>query len=91
METPRLRCKAAIVVVTLVAGSGALAYARYRPTLERAHERISTGGRIAASRCGPIEYAEAGEGRPCSSSMAPGAASIRDSSWARGWRVPAFA
>ena len=64
METPRLRRKAAIVVVTLVAGSGALAYARYRPTLERAHERISTGSRIAASRCGPIEYAGAGEGPP---------------------------
>jgi len=64
METPRLRRKAAIVLATLVAGGGAVAYARYRPTLERAHERISTGGRIAASRCGPIEYAEAGEGPP---------------------------
>jgi pimeloyl-ACP methyl ester carboxylesterase len=64
METPRLRRKAAMVVVALVAGSGALAYACYRPNLERAHERISTGSRIAASRCGPIEYAEAGEGPP---------------------------
>jgi len=64
METPRLRRKAAIVVVTLVAGSAALAYARYRPTLKRAHERISTGSRIAASRCGPIEYAGVGEGPP---------------------------
>jgi len=57
METPRLRRKAVIVVVTLVAGSGLLAYASYRPNLERARARISTGSRIAASRCGPIEYA----------------------------------
>ena len=64
METPRLRRKAVIVVVTLVAGSGLLAYASYRPNLERARARISTGSRIAASRCGPIEYAEAGAGPP---------------------------
>ncbi len=64
METPRLRYKALIVAVALVAGIGALIYGAYRPHLERARARISTGSQIAATRCGPIEYAEAGRGPP---------------------------
>jgi len=39
-------------------------YAISRPTINRAYDRVSTGSRIADSRCGPIEYAEAGEGPP---------------------------
>lgn len=34
----------------------------YRADLRRARERIAGGSRIAATRCGPIEYAELGSG-----------------------------
>jgi pimeloyl-ACP methyl ester carboxylesterase len=60
----RVRRKVLIGVAAVVAGLGASTYARYRPSAERASARISTGSQIAASRCGPIEYAEAGEGPP---------------------------
>jgi pimeloyl-ACP methyl ester carboxylesterase len=64
METSRWRRRALIVGAALVGVIGALTYAAYRPSLERARARISTGSRIAASRCGPIEYGEMGEGPP---------------------------
>jgi pimeloyl-ACP methyl ester carboxylesterase len=64
MTWSRSRRSAVIVAAAAVVGLGALTYARYRPSLERARARISTGSRIAATRCGPIEYAERGEGPP---------------------------
>lgn len=64
MDTPRLRRKTPIVIVALAAGIGAVTYGAYRPHLERARARISTGSQIAATRCGPIEYAQAGQGPP---------------------------
>ncbi len=36
----------------------------YRADVARARARVATGSRIAATPCGPIEYAEAGEGPP---------------------------
>jgi len=50
---------AVAVLVVLVVG-----YAIYRPEARRAYQRIATGSRIAETRCGPIEYAVAGEGPP---------------------------
>src|SRR6185295_14207655 len=64
METRLLRRKALIVVAVVAALVGALVYGAYRPHLARARARISTGSQIAATRCGPIEYAEAGQGPP---------------------------
>src|SRR5215471_2498451 len=64
MARSRLRRKALIVALAVVAGGGAWAYSRYRPDLDRARARISTGSRMAASPCGPIEYGERGEGPP---------------------------
>jgi len=49
---------------TVVIGAWVVTYAISRPTIGRAYDRVSTGSRIAESRCGPIEYAEAGEGPP---------------------------
>lgn len=37
-------------------------YAVYRRDARRAYDRVSTGSQIAETRCGPIEYAVAGEG-----------------------------
>jgi pimeloyl-ACP methyl ester carboxylesterase len=54
-----LIASAAVVVV-----AGGVAYAHYRPNLERARARIATGSEIAATRCGPIEYADRGAGAP---------------------------
>jgi pimeloyl-ACP methyl ester carboxylesterase len=52
------------VAACVVVGALAWTYARYRPDLDRAQARISAGSRIAETRCGPIEYAERGEGPP---------------------------
>jgi pimeloyl-ACP methyl ester carboxylesterase len=48
----------------VVAGFALLTYRIYRRDIHRAYERITTGSRIAETRCGPIEYATAGEGPP---------------------------
>jgi len=64
MRRWRLGRKLLLGVAVLVAVVGVSSYARYRPELDRARARIAAGSRIAASRCGRIEYAEAGEGPP---------------------------
>ena len=56
--------KALTVAAATTVGLGALVYACYRPSLDRARSRISSGSRIASSRCGPIEYSEMGAGSP---------------------------
>lgn len=48
----------------VAAGISALAYVRYRRDLREAQDRVSAGGEIAWTACGPIEYALAGEGPP---------------------------
>jgi len=64
MSKWRIRRKVLVAIAVVVAGAGVFSYARFRPSLERAVARISTGSEIAATRCGPIEYAEAGAGPP---------------------------
>jgi pimeloyl-ACP methyl ester carboxylesterase len=53
--------------IALVAGAALLSaapiYASYRSALRRARARLA-GGEIAQTRCGPIEYASAGDGPP---------------------------
>lgn len=46
------------------AGFSGLAWFKYRRDIQRARERISAGSRIAETPCGPIEYAQAGDGPP---------------------------
>jgi pimeloyl-ACP methyl ester carboxylesterase len=53
-----------IVAACAVVGLTAVSYARYRPNLDRARARISTGSRIVETPCGRIEYAEQGAGPP---------------------------
>jgi 2-hydroxy-6-oxonona-2,4-dienedioate hydrolase len=55
---------ALILAAVVVVGAVLLTYPMYRRDINRAYERISTGSRIAETRCGAIEYATAGEGPP---------------------------
>jgi pimeloyl-ACP methyl ester carboxylesterase len=64
MRIRRWRRNTLVIAAAVVGGLLALAYARYRPSIQRAYERVSTGSEIAATRCGPIEYAVRGEGPP---------------------------
>jgi pimeloyl-ACP methyl ester carboxylesterase len=64
MATHNARRIGLILAALLVAALLALCYASYRRDIVRAYERISTGSEIAQTRCGPIEYAVAGEGPP---------------------------
>jgi 2-hydroxy-6-oxonona-2,4-dienedioate hydrolase len=49
-----------VVLVALLAP----VYARYRRSIVPAYARVTTGSQLARTRCGPIEYAVAGEGAP---------------------------
>jgi 2-hydroxy-6-oxonona-2,4-dienedioate hydrolase len=52
-------------VVGLAAfGIGASAYAAFRRDIRAARARIEAGSQVATTRCGPIEYATAGQGPP---------------------------
>ena len=53
-----------ILAALFIAALLALTYASYRRDIGRAYDRIATGSQIAQTRCGPIEYAVAGEGPP---------------------------
>ena len=92
MRRWRAQRKALIVAACVVVGLGALTYARYRPDIDRARARISTGSRIAASPCGPIEYAERGEGPPVLVVHGAGGGfdmglELSESLWRAGFRV----
>jgi pimeloyl-ACP methyl ester carboxylesterase len=63
MTRPRHRW-IAIAAAVVAGGLLTVTCTRYRRDLAAAHQRISTGSQIAPSRCGPIEYAVAGEGPP---------------------------
>jgi pimeloyl-ACP methyl ester carboxylesterase len=52
------------VVVLLAAAAVVAVYLDYRRDMDHALERISAASVIAQTRCGPIEYASAGEGIP---------------------------
>src|SRR6476469_6134470 len=46
------------------AGLAGAAWLRYRREIRRERERVSSGSKSAGTRCGPIEYAEIGDGSP---------------------------
>jgi 2-hydroxy-6-oxonona-2,4-dienedioate hydrolase len=64
MATHNVRRIALILGALLIAALLALTYASYRRDIGRAYDRVATGSYIAQTRCGPIEYAVAGEGPP---------------------------
>jgi pimeloyl-ACP methyl ester carboxylesterase len=52
------------VAVLLIAALSAFTWRNYQRDIERARERVATGSHVAQTRCGPIEYAVAGDGPP---------------------------
>jgi len=56
-----------IILGALVLGvaiPGGLVYRQYRHELSLAYQRISSGGRMIETACGPIQYTDFGEGAP---------------------------
>jgi pimeloyl-ACP methyl ester carboxylesterase len=63
IKVPRRYFLAAIGgAVALAALAFGFGYARFASDVQRATQRVAHGSRIAATQCGPIEYAEMGEG-----------------------------
>lgn len=60
----RNRVWAATALVLAAAAAATPVYAAYQHDIRAARQRIGTGSAIAQTACGPIEYAEAGSGRP---------------------------
>jgi pimeloyl-ACP methyl ester carboxylesterase len=52
------------ILAVLVLAVAALTYRAYRRDITRERARVSSGSRLAATACGPIEYADAGNGPP---------------------------
>jgi pimeloyl-ACP methyl ester carboxylesterase len=52
------------IAAVMLAAFAVPTYVVYRRDVGRAYARVETGSRIAQTRCGPIEYAVAGEGPP---------------------------
>lgn len=52
----------AILIGFMVTGLAILVYVNYQRDIHKARERISAGSQIAATPCGPIEYAVVGDG-----------------------------
>jgi pimeloyl-ACP methyl ester carboxylesterase len=52
------------MVVVAIVTLGSLAYLTFLRDIAIAHERVSTGSKIAATACGSIEYAVSGKGPP---------------------------
>lgn len=52
------------LAVLAAAALAGMACRQYRRDLAQAYRRITSGGRIAATACGPVQYAESGEGPP---------------------------
>ena len=62
---PQIAGKVAAVCAGLLAlGIFVTAYTTYQQAINGARERVSVGSAIAHTRCGPIEYAVAGDGPP---------------------------
>jgi 2-hydroxy-6-oxonona-2,4-dienedioate hydrolase len=51
-------------IVLAVAIPGGLIYRQYQHDMSLAYQRVLTGGKIIETACGPIQYAEFGEGAP---------------------------
>ena len=54
--------RAAITLLIALIAAAAVAYPFYLADMRAARERISNGSTVAQTRCGPIEYADAGRG-----------------------------
>jgi len=54
----------AVVVLTFLSFGATLLFVEYRREMARARLQASSGSHVAATACGPIEYASEGEGPP---------------------------
>lgn len=52
-----------LIVVAVAIASG-FVYSQYRQDMTLAYQRISNGGKVVETACGPIQYTEFGEGAP---------------------------
>jgi pimeloyl-ACP methyl ester carboxylesterase len=64
MNHMRARNVVAAAAGLVALGIGTSAYAAYRRDIRAARARVESGSRVAATRCGPIEYAITGDGPP---------------------------
>ncbi len=53
----------AALVLSAIAASG-ITYARYSREIRAARERVSLGGNVINTACGPIHFADVGQGKP---------------------------
>src|SRR5574341_1189770 len=51
-------------VVLVVVIPGGLIYRQYQHDMSLAYQRVSSGGKMIETACGPIQYTEFGEGEP---------------------------
>jgi pimeloyl-ACP methyl ester carboxylesterase len=51
-------------IALMMAIPGGLIYRQYRTDISLANQRISSGGKMIETACGPIQYTEFGEGAP---------------------------
>ena len=64
-KSSRLSVRKALIVVPIVLALITVpVYVRYRFDLAAARQRIASGGQVAVTACGPIEYGDQGRGRP---------------------------
>ncbi len=54
----------AVLAGTVVAALFGLTYLSYQRDIQPARERVASGSQMVQTRCGPIEYASAGDGAP---------------------------
>ena len=52
------------IISAAAVGAGLATYAKYRREMKQRIEAVETGGTVAHTAAGPIEYAEAGDGQP---------------------------
>jgi 2-hydroxy-6-oxonona-2,4-dienedioate hydrolase len=74
---------AAAVALAVAVGAGGRTHARFRHDLARATARAAQGGTLVATRCGPIEVQQAGQGRPLLVVHGSGGGHDQGMDWAR--------
>jgi pimeloyl-ACP methyl ester carboxylesterase len=56
--------RAGVILLVVILGASVYLYAWFRRDMDAAEARLAEGSQIAATACGPIEYADSGSGIP---------------------------
>ncbi len=64
MDKKLLKRSIIATVVLALAIPGGIVYKRYQGDMSQAYQRVSSGGKLIETACGPIQYTEFGEGAP---------------------------